>query len=132
MSKMKDLAIDKMNTEQHPEWFVARIDSMDYVLKNKLEKCIREEVEKFDRWLIPAAEVELFKKLFRDRINQANIDNPRCKAVKLNIWLPNEYTEDHIERHDIKFSLSMNLHLMLYAMKGFPMCTKENGMIIIY
>jgi hypothetical protein len=132
MGAIKEQAINQANAERQPDYFISRVTSMEYVLKNNLERRIREEVNHMDRWIIKSGDVEKFKKMFQERIDQANKDHSRCNPVILDIWLPKDNFEEGIARHDIQFYLSMNLQLYLFAMKGFPDKDREGRLICIF
>ncbi len=116
---MKNLAIDRMNAERQPEWFISRKVSMDYVLKNSLEKAAYEEIKRLDRWIINVKDVDEFKKHVIETIDRLNAEHPRCKPIDLDVSDNNKYHPESIARHDIDFYLSCSMHLKLYAYKGF-------------
>lgn len=129
---MKDLAIDRMNAERDPEYFVSRITSGEYVRHNKLEEAVEVEAGKYDRWIIPVAGINDFKTQFKNRIDELNAEHPRCKPIELDIWTLNSHFKEGIDRHDIQFNFSMNLSLTLFAVKGYPKHSQVDGNMIVF
>lgn len=116
---MKSLAIERMNAEKQPEFYVSRITKDGYVRKNKLEEAIEAEVQKFNRWIIPAARLNEFTDEIKKRVDHLNTTHPRCKPIHLGVWLPGRSINEGISRHDIQCDFNINLQLELFATWGF-------------
>lgn len=125
---MKNLAIERMNAEEQPEWFVSRIVSMNYVKHNSLEKAAWDHINRLDRWIVNVKDVDEFKKHVKETVERLNAEHTRCKPINLDTYNRQE-GESGIERHDIDFYLSCNMHLKLYAFKG---CAVNGGGIKVY
>jgi hypothetical protein len=124
--KMKDLAIDRMNAELQPEWFISRIASQEYVHRNSLEAAAWRELKRLERWIINAKDIADFKDYIKEIIDDLNENYPRCKPIELSSMDNSHY--ESIEKHDTFFYLSCNMTLVIEAYKGFAV--NEEGIEI--
>ena len=65
-------------------------------LKNSLEKAVNEFFENRDRFIIPAAEIEHFKKGAIEYIESLNKIHHRCKPLNASWWIDTQTKDIHI------------------------------------
>lgn len=96
--------------------YFSRITAIHWTAKNNAQKQAKELAMEMDRHMVEEQVVKNWLQIFELKIYQINLDNPRCKPLKLDVWEKTSY--GHFMQKDISLCVSDVFQMELFEVKN--------------